>query len=189
MTLGEKIVSLRKKQKLSQEDLAEYLGVTRQTISNWELNETTPNISEAKELSKIFNISLDELVENDIKSILEDKISNTEKLAGVILKLLKVAGIIFLIMLAIEVVIFFIFGINSIIKRQEGVTEVNLNCTLNEEKYTYKVEYDDKYIIRAAGGSAYIVDNVGTEDFNNALDLLNAIEKYFKDNSGFCIQE
>ncbi len=135
------------------------------------------------------NTSLDELVENDIKSILEDKISNTEKLAGVILKLLKGAGIIFLIMLAIEVVIFFAFGINNVIRHQEEITEVNLNCMLNEEEYTYKVEYDDAYIIRAAGGSAYIADKVGTENFNNALDLLKATEKYFKDNGGYCTYE
>ena len=50
---------------MSQEELAEKIGVIRQTISNWKLNETAPNITEAKELSKIFNISLDELVDND----------------------------------------------------------------------------------------------------------------------------
>ena len=48
MTLGEKIIKMRKQKNLSQEDLAEQMGVTRQTISNWELNETTPNIMEAK---------------------------------------------------------------------------------------------------------------------------------------------
>ena len=42
MTLGEKIIKMRKQKNLSQEDLAEQMGVTRQTISNWELNETNP---------------------------------------------------------------------------------------------------------------------------------------------------
>ena len=89
MNLGEKIVSLRKKNNLSQEELAEKVGVTRQTISKWELEETTPDINQAKKLSKLFNISLDELTNNDISNILVEKVSNTEKLAGIIIKILK----------------------------------------------------------------------------------------------------
>lgn len=73
MNLGEKIVSLRKKNNLSQEELAEKVGVTRQTISKWELEETTPDINQAKKLSKLFNISLDELTNNDISNILVEK--------------------------------------------------------------------------------------------------------------------
>ena len=43
MKLGDKILELRKKQGLSQEELGEKIDVTRQTISNWELGETSPN--------------------------------------------------------------------------------------------------------------------------------------------------
>ena len=46
-----------KKDGLSQENLAEKLNVTRQTISNWESGQTTPDILQAKQLSKIFKIS------------------------------------------------------------------------------------------------------------------------------------
>jgi transcriptional regulator with XRE-family HTH domain len=56
MNLGNKIIELRKKNNLSQEELAEKVGVTRQTISKWELEETSPDIKQAKNLSKIFNI-------------------------------------------------------------------------------------------------------------------------------------
>ena len=73
MNLGNKIVSLRKKNNLSQEELAEKVGVTRQTISKWELEETAPDINHAKTLSKIFNVSLDELTNNNINSILTEK--------------------------------------------------------------------------------------------------------------------
>ena len=61
--------ALRKKKGLSQEELAEKVGVARQTISKWELGETSPDLKQAKELSKIFNVSLDELTNNDIKDI------------------------------------------------------------------------------------------------------------------------
>ena len=49
MEIGNKILELRKKANLSQEQLAEKINVTRQTISKWELNETTPDIKQAKE--------------------------------------------------------------------------------------------------------------------------------------------
>lgn len=109
MELGNKILELRKKEKLSQEELAEKINVTRQTISKWELNETAPDIKQVKELSKIFKISLDELTDNDIKSIMEEKISNTEKLAGLVLKVLKWLGICFLIMLTVDVISFIVY--------------------------------------------------------------------------------
>lgn len=50
--LGENILKLRKKSGLSQEQLGEKVNVTRQTISNWELNETTPNPEQLKKCQK-----------------------------------------------------------------------------------------------------------------------------------------
>lgn len=61
MNIGQNILNLRKSAKLSQEQLAEKMGVTRQTISNWELEESSPDLKQAKELSEIFNVSLDDL--------------------------------------------------------------------------------------------------------------------------------
>ena len=54
MILGNKILKLRKKMGFAQEQLGEIVGVTRQTISNWELGETAPNPSRLKCLSKVF---------------------------------------------------------------------------------------------------------------------------------------
>lgn len=106
MNLGNKIVSLRKKNNLSQEELAEKVGVTRQTISKWELEETAPDINQAKTLSKIFNVSLDELTNNNINSILTEKISNTERLAGITIKILKVIGVGMLAFIIIIILLF-----------------------------------------------------------------------------------
>ena len=61
MNFGNKLVKLRKENKLSQEELADKLGVSRQTISNWELNVTKPDIDYMKRISKIFCISIDEI--------------------------------------------------------------------------------------------------------------------------------
>ncbi len=65
MSLGNQIHELRKKQNLSQEQLAEKVGVARQTISKWELGETAPDIKQAQMLSQILNVSLDGLLGND----------------------------------------------------------------------------------------------------------------------------
>ena len=109
MDLGKKILELRKKENLSQEQLAEKMNVTRQTISKWELNETTPDIKQAKELSKLFKISLDELTENDMTTLVMQKVSNTEKLAGLVFKVSKWLGVCFLVTLVIDIISFIIF--------------------------------------------------------------------------------
>ena len=61
MKFSEKLMSLRKSKGMSQENLAEKLNVTRQTISKWELDQTTPDLNKLLEISKLFEISIDEL--------------------------------------------------------------------------------------------------------------------------------
>ena len=82
MDLGKKILELRKNANLSQEQLAEKLNVTRQTISKWELEDTAPDIKQANKIAKLFNVSLDELLGNDTRDLMMYKITNTEKLAS-----------------------------------------------------------------------------------------------------------
>ncbi len=67
------IFKLRKDLKLSQEQLAEKVDVTRQTISNWELGETSPNPEQLKLLSKTLNVSIDELLNYLIEEPYEKK--------------------------------------------------------------------------------------------------------------------
>lgn len=62
MSLGEKLLDLRKKAGLSQEDIADKLGVSRQTVSKWETNQTVPELVKAKLLSQLYNISSDYLI-------------------------------------------------------------------------------------------------------------------------------
>lgn len=65
MKLGENIYHLRKQKGLSQEKLAEEIHVARQTISNWELGETSPNPEQLKLISKTLNVSIDRLLDNE----------------------------------------------------------------------------------------------------------------------------
>ncbi len=66
MNLGNNLFNARKKRGLSQEEVAEKLGVSRQTISKWETDETLPDIRQSKKLAVLYGLSLDELIEFDI---------------------------------------------------------------------------------------------------------------------------
>lgn len=66
MSLGNSLFNARKKSGLSQEEVAEKLGVSRQTISKWELDETLPDIQQSKKLSNLYHLTLDELIDFDI---------------------------------------------------------------------------------------------------------------------------
>ena len=67
MSLGSSLFRARKSKGLSQEAAAEKLGVSRQTISKWETDETLPDIRQAKGLAVLYGQSLDELIEFDLE--------------------------------------------------------------------------------------------------------------------------
>lgn len=111
MKFNEKLVMLRKQHNLSQEQVAEKLGVARQTISKWELGETTPEKDKLIIISELYNITLDELMkeENEGKVINDPNNTNSQKLAGMTIKILKGIGI-FILIVAILYVFLMIIG-------------------------------------------------------------------------------
>ena len=80
MSLGNSLFNARKKSGLSQEEVAEKLGVSRQTISKWETDETLPDIRQSKKLAVLYHLTLDELIDfdADVKEI-EDMIEKTSE--------------------------------------------------------------------------------------------------------------
>lgn len=186
MEIGNKIAELRKKKGLSQEELAEKVGVARQTISKWELGETSPDIKQSKELSKIFNVSLDELTDNDIKDILVEKTSNTEKLAGLILKLIKVI-VIFIILLPIVLITAKIIFKNIHEKNSGRLMQVSIKCNLHDKDHGYEfVYYETTGEIKEAGGDAYLANVTHIGKYSDAYESLDIIDAYVKNNNGTC---
>lgn len=195
MELGNKILELRKNGKLSQENLAERLNVSRQTISKWELNESAPNLKQAKQLSKLFKVSLDELVGNDIKDILTEKISNTERLAGLTIKILKLFGIFAIITLILFVLYKVLFG--STYAWFIG-SNLEHECNLNDETYYIKIEHESderkiKYnetLITEGDVSDVIVSPYisipNLEKYKKVYQIRNVIYSYFENNGGSC---
>lgn len=84
MDLGEKLLELRKKLNLSQEEAAEKLYVTRQTISKWETNQSTPDFDKIIPICELYGITPDELFNNmkaetECKSITSENSQNIRK--------------------------------------------------------------------------------------------------------------
>ena len=66
MDLGNNLFHARKRRGFSQEDVAQSLGVSRQTVSKWETGETVPDLRQSKKMAALYNISLDELIDFDL---------------------------------------------------------------------------------------------------------------------------
>lgn len=113
MTFGEKLQSLRKQSSLSQEQLASQLTVSRQAISKWELDSSLPDTENIIQLSKLFNVSIDYLLNDDIENtndipvvkentiMLKNKFHNTvEMIIGIICAGIGLLGNITLLVLS-----------------------------------------------------------------------------------------
>ena len=67
MTLGEKLQELRKANKMSQEKIAESLGISRQAVSKWETGSSNPNTENLICLAEIFKVSVKEITNSNLK--------------------------------------------------------------------------------------------------------------------------
>lgn len=120
MKFEEKLMTLRKVKGWSQEDLSNKIGVSRQTISKWESSQTTPEMNKLIELSKLFEISVDELI-NDVP-----KEENTdEKEEKIYPKVNLKPTNILLIISCILIVVGVIFTIILFLKDKDDLTYVN----------------------------------------------------------------
>ncbi len=183
MEIGNKILKLRKQNNLSQEQLAEKMGVARQTISKWELGETAPDIEQSKQISKIFNVSLDDLANNDIKNIIISKVNNTERLTKTIINILKVTllGIIILVIILVSIIFFKdYFDVHP-------MTELtSYSCIIDEKEHIYKIEQN----LENPNTIDFYTDdnniNIDTTKYNDVDTLIKDILEYVFSQGGRC---
>ncbi len=76
MQIGERILKLRKEKNISQEELGFKINVSRQTISKWENNESSPDLNNLKSLAKLFDVSTDYLVNGNKSLVKKTKIQD-----------------------------------------------------------------------------------------------------------------
>ena len=67
MTIGQKIIQLRNSRGISQEKLSELMGVSRQSISKWEMEQSVPQIDKILQIAEIFSVSCDDLLQDKIE--------------------------------------------------------------------------------------------------------------------------
>lgn len=80
MILADKIIHLRKKYNMTQEDLAEKLNVSRQSVSKWEGNQATPDLNKVLKLSKLFGVTTDYLLNDDESIETEEEVAKEAEL-------------------------------------------------------------------------------------------------------------
>ena len=85
MNLGETIYRLRTKQAMSQDSLAEALGVSRQSVSKWENNAAVPELEKLLKMSELFSVTLDELVGREAPTSPVQRSSSRRTIGGVLL--------------------------------------------------------------------------------------------------------
>lgn len=125
MNFGETLFKLRKEKNLSQEDVADKLNVTRQTVSKWETNQSTPDFDKIVPLCELFEISTEELLtgrkpeENNTKvekqEVVQEKVPTKEEVRKKSAEVVSTSVFIYIAAVAVLIVAIPVFGINPIL--------------------------------------------------------------------------
>ena len=183
MNFGQNLRNLRKSKNISQEELAEKVKVTRQSVSKWETGEAYPEMNNILELCKIFHCHINDLVNDnilDIDSLDEDVKMNAVKfkkekqkqMKGIskVLSLIgKIAGIVARV--AIGFLVAVMIGLPFMFK----YIDVKDGKLVSISDKIQIVKYDNGNDIRINGNT--IATNIKNED---SINLVSSIEKYTK---------
>lgn len=99
MELGAHIKEHRKEKGLSQDDLAEKIYVSRQTISNWETGRTYPDVQSLLLLSNVFEVTVDSLIKGDVEAMAK-AMDEAVKKYNALSTAAVVSGVVFLVLAA-----------------------------------------------------------------------------------------
>ena len=109
MNIGEKILHLRKLGGMSQEELASQITVSRQAISKWELGESIPDTDNVVQLCRLFNVSADYLLNDDVESDMDIPVvrENSDKLKKkyTLVLLYVVIGLFFVFLIVLGIIL------------------------------------------------------------------------------------
>ena len=183
MKFADNLRNLRKSKKISQEELAEKVGVSRQSVSKWETSEAYPEMNNILELCKIFHCTINDLVNDnmiDLDSLGEDVkmsvvkfkkekqkqmkgISNILSLTGKIAAIVLRVGLVFVIL----AMVFIPTAISNV--------EVKNGKLITSNKIINIVESNNEFDVRI--NNSPIITNIKSNDVDK---VVTAIEKYSK---------
>jgi len=191
MNFGEKLVKLRKEKNISQEGLANYMKVSRQTISNWESDITSPNIEQVIKLAKFFNVSIDSLLNIKGKDI---KTNKNDTLVNIMIFLFKFRIIFSIVIILIILIALAIYIIHYNIHKTVGI--YNLQCTFEEGEYYFNIYYNKKkkmenYDINLSLDKNFeyfrdLYNELKSRNGTDAYQTIEYINGYFEKINGCC---
>ena len=181
MKFNEKLMELRKKQGLSQEELGYKLNVTRQTVSKWELGQTTPEMDKLLELSKLFNVSVDDLInDSDLENqtnqnrenIIEDQQIQKQESKNNKLYLILVGALVVVIILIIVKGVSGIMGLNKVNDTKENIFDrffgiFDRTLSMQEEMFDDMLEQQNNLM----GNFENKTNQLNTTSFNAQLEM------------------
>lgn len=186
MKFGENLCYLRKSAKMSQENLAEKVGVSRQSVSKWENGEAYPEMDNILKICKIFHCKINDLVHDDIQDIdsldeeIKMKVVKFEKKKQKRLKVISnciydismvgsIGARIGAICLIVAAIILTIFVGTASVTNEDGITSIT--SKLGTEVMEFK-KVDNE--IQISGNSHIkIVDSIGPKEFDQIVTILN----------------
>lgn len=141
MTIGQRIMQFRKDKKLSQEEVAEKLNVTRQTVSKWETDQSTPDFDKIIPLCELFEISSEELLRGKEETKPEEKtiqidVNKEKRTKGLVISILLYFISIIWIMISVPVLFMNPIVASSIFLFICGIA----TCVLIYSRIMYKKE-------------------------------------------------
>lgn len=174
MNFGEKLIEIRHKNKLSQEKFAETLGVTRQTVSNWENFKNYPDISTIILISNKYDISLDTLLKED-----KEMVSNIDKKIKRN-KVLKIIITILILIILIYSILFYLFPeIVSGDPKNNG--RAWITCTKGNEQMLYNLSYNKVFKYTLGSNWTYYNKDRYNEESKNEYFTKDINEEFVKE--------
>ena len=187
MRFGENLKNLRKIKKLSQEKLAEKVGVSRQSISKWECGEAYPEMDNILILCKIFNCKLNDLIHEDLTDInslgedvkmnivkfkkeKQEKVKGLSKAIYIIAEIGKVIVSIAIVMALIGIIILPILAFNVEIQEQNKIKAFGT-------EFEYQTR-NEEMVLKYANGEVVIGLVDGNTDMNSILEKIRNTSKF-----------
>lgn len=184
MSFGENLINLRKQKGWSQDDLADNLNLSRQAISKWENDTSKPDIDNIKKISKVFSVTIDDLLNNDVvkdKAVtLNVKKQEKKEKTITIVKCMIIAVIILYIINVIFKFASLLLIVNGIQKYANLSNYHYVITTYDETGLVEKEECWFKDGITITNSTAYNKNDI-EEELVTAIDY-NANKGYIKNN-------
>ena len=178
MSFGENLINLRKQKGWSQDDLADNLNLSRQAISKWENDTSKPDIDNIKKISKVFSVTIDDLLNNDVvkdKAVtLNVKKQEKKERAINIVKCMIIAGIILYIINVIFKFASLLIIVNGI-QKYANLSNYHYVITTYENNVLTDIEeewFKDKI------SKTIITNNINSNQENTQVKFINFIENY-----------